>query len=283
MINEDEQLSDDEDLTLDLLIDRLDSIEEKFELDRKSLFKRAGTWGGLVALFVSVLVGGLEIHDKTVGEEQRKKEAGLERVSDNVEKLSRYSQELTTLMANGKFLEANLRVPQISSERSRLLAEIDVIAEDVLAKLDSTTLMQLSYEYALVARFPESLNFVETAIDNAESPLIQVESRRYLGRLLGTRSEVYDKIRARNVFKEALALASQSALPKPNSQSLKYGLYDTWIRVEVTDGDCEFADGLIVEFFKYITDNPIPGQNLEIINLQTNFAMNSKCRFGQAQ
>lgn len=271
-------VSKDDSLNIKLISDRLDWLEEKFELEEKSKFKKLGAWGGIAALVISVFVGGLEIGDKTIGESRRKNEAKLEKVSNSIEKLSRYSQEIVSLMANGKGNELNLRVPQITSERSRILAEIDVVLGDVWVKLDTTTLINLSSEYGAVLRYKDSLVYAERAVEKAETLLLQIESRRYLGKILNTPSLVYDKNRARNTFQDALSLAADDTLPKQQLLSLRYGIYGEWIRSESANGDCKYIKKLTDEYLKFISENPIPGQRLNIKSLKTSFEASSKCK-----
>jgi len=271
-------VSKDHSLNIKLISDRLDWLEEKFELGEKSKFKKLGAWGGIAALVISVFVGGLEISDKTIGESRRKNEAKLEKVSNSIEKLSRYSQEIVSLMANGKGNELNLRIGQITSERSRILAEIDTVLGDVWVKLDTTTLINLSSEYGAVLRYKDSLAYAERAVEKAETLLLQIESRRYLGKILNTPSLVYDKNRARNTFQDALSLAADDTLPKQQLLSLRYGIYGEWIRTESVNGDCAYIKKLTDEYLEFISENPIPGQKLNIKSLKISFEASSKCK-----
>ena len=198
--------NEEKDLTLELINERLDSIEEKFELESKSVIKKMGSWGGIIALIVSVFVGGIEIHDKTIGKRERNDIAEQQQISENIEKLSRYNQEISTLSASGNFLELNFRGPQINAEKLRLVREIESASPKVKSQLDSVALLSLSHENANIRDYEKAEKYANEALTKADSLMLKVESMRYSALAISPPSPVSDKDKAREILTEALNL-----------------------------------------------------------------------------
>ena len=269
-------LDDTQDLKFELLNKRLNSIEKKYELDKASFFTKFSRWAGILALVISMFVGAFEIHDKTFGKLLETEQAELEKVSNGIEKLSRYTQELSTLWANGKIFEFNLRVQQVNLERSKILAEFEKIDSDIRSKLDPIKLIAIGVEYKNLNDFISASSYFSNALENSDSILIEIEGRRLLADSLSYPSKVLDKEKSQRLIQEAYEMLSDSE--DIRSIGLKQGVLNNWISIEARLGDCIKSRKLIDQLTKFLKVNNFTTPDADEIAFKKTFDTTAPCK-----
>ena len=269
-------LDDTQDLKFELLNKRLNSIEKKYELDKASFFTKFSRWAGILALVISMFVGAFEIHDKTFGKLLETEQAELEKVSNGIEKLSRYTQELSTLWANGKIFEFNLRVQQVNLERSKILAEFEKIDSDIRSKLDPIKLIAIGVEYKNLNDIINASSYFSNALENSDSILIEIEGRRLLADSLSYPSKVLDKEKSQRLIQEAYEMLSDSE--DIRSIGLKQGVLNNWISIEARLGDCIKSRKLIDQLTKFLKVNNFTTPDADEIAFKKTFDTTAPCK-----
>lgn len=262
--------------TLDVIYDRLELLENQLELDQNSKLKKFGALAGLIALFISICVGGLEIYSRTIVASATSYNSAYDRTTQIGDKLSQLNQEAATLIANGKFAELNVRMPVIHSERIRLLGQLDKIDSNVISDLNSADLIHFSGEYAQIHSINKAIKLAQKGLDKADTYSLRVEGRRYLAQALFVQPNPDNIRRARNQMQQAINIIDSQK--HYSSVSLKRGIYDSWIRGEVYANNCEYARTLILDFHAFLESSQAPQFSISLDDLNQYFSGGSPCK-----
>ncbi|PCI53149.1 MAG: hypothetical protein COB36_13720 [Alphaproteobacteria bacterium] len=269
------------DLTLELLNGRLDSITEKFELDQKSLLKRLGTWGGVVALCLSIVVGGFEIYSRTVQKSKDRLAEQLILASEISGQLLDYSTEIAELIGQGQNATVASKYPLIIAQRIRLLNQFEELDGNVIENLNSVDLTLLSNEYSSLGYSERALELAKLGVvsaDRGDDYTMRIESRRYYAQALAVSSPNRSLVTARQIYHEAINIAdSQEYL---SSLNLKLGLHDSWISTEIANKECDKANVRIIKFYEFMHSSPNANYAPTLDEINQRYSQNPYCKFG---
>lgn len=240
--------------------DRLDEIQRKVATDEASIHKRISEWGGVVALVISIAVGGFTLLDQGVFAPKERRSDALSELNDIVIEIAR---------TNVAIMEAFSRSPggsgndpavgalsigqQANAIKLPLLARAVEIVEDYPAYVDAATLLVLVTELTQAQDYDRAVRYADMA--RATAPLInlRIEATRMMG---VANTGLLDETRhaaARRLFEEAIAAAKQ--VKSVNGPWLVANALRDWTTFELMVGNCAAAAAV---FARFQTDVALP-------------------------
>lgn len=231
---------------VDGLQGRLSNLEDRFEVEERSFIKKFGAWGGIIALIISCLVGGLDVYDRLISSPKEAFAQKIARLGEISQQMRNHTIEQNRLMSEQRFAELQSYVPLAAAEKVSLLSEVETFEPNVIRGLDTATLTTFSWENLSFGNIKQARKFAEAAKENATSDIMEAEALRYLGMTYFAPGPDQDITAARNTYSSARALLDKSE--NMNVNMVKAGLYQAWIPMEARNGKCEYASGLFEEF-----------------------------------
>ena len=259
------------------LAERVASLEAEIEADKKSIARRFGMWGGLVALVLSILAGSLGLVDR-VNDALEAHQRQIDRAQDIASKLLDSAAEIEALIAQGKLDEADAVTRVNNIQVFRHLETLMKMDKDVLADLGSGDLMAISWFSLGRETQDEAIELATLAVEVADDDVLRTEALRYLAIAQYTSGPKQNLQNARNNMQRSMQLAKNQI--GRVSDGLQLNVVMSWIGYEAVFGDCDNAETLIQT---HVAQLNVPSMGFE---RQKNRAelqmaqMGSKCSLG---
>jgi hypothetical protein len=231
---------------------RLSFIEGKFSIQSKSKIKKISDFGGLIALCISILIGGYTIYDKSVADPSRNFSAKQKSIEDQIAKLVSIRASISALDWNSDIIkaqnQANVWFPHQISILDKVQSFFDKYPD--LARYENY--MLLSRENENLNRNEPSLKYALMAIKLPISQLELANIRRATGRL-GAKLGNADLMRTS--YKKSID-GYKKLGSKPYGQSI-LDAYIEWIYYELTIPNCNAVRDLYSEYQLVLSANYI--------------------------
>ena len=75
------------------------------------------------------------------------------------------------------------------------------------------------------------------------------------------------------------ALNSLNDSTEPQTLSLKYGLFTSWIGAEAYNRDCDYTNDILDEFSEFMESNPVPNVPFNKLQLKEIYLSPISCEF----
>ena len=234
------------DVSLGLLAERINDLEDKFELEQKSFLTRMGKWAGIVALIITTIVGGLEIYDRTVVSKKEKAIAQQATVARIATKFKDYNTKVYTLRAEEKWSELTAVGSIIGLEKYNLLQELQKISPKVLQDTNNTDLVVFSNEYTIVGQTDKAIDMAKLALKNSKDSVERAAaySRFGVAYLLPGLSHDVDK--GRKYFEKAVVEAKR--INNFTEDQILISHFSDWASREASLGNCEYANARFADY-----------------------------------
>ncbi len=262
---------------MDTLEERIEKLELGLEAERKSVARRVGLWGGLIALIISIFAGGIGLYDRLYLTKIQNHQRNVELAQSISTKLKQHAKEASELEAEGNLekLYAYSRIANV--DKATLLNKLNELGDDVISELSSGDLIIFSHTYLERGFAAKALSIAELARKKApqENSLL-AETTRYIARTLMFPGDVQDLSRGREMMREALGNVEN--WNNPNRDGVVSGIYQDWIWIEAHIGNCEHAQKLFTEHNVSIANSlHTEGVQKIVNNFKNNLKMNTAC------
>lgn len=218
--------------------DRLKKIEERLDDDDRSFIKKYGAWGGLIALTISILTGGLGLFDraKLYAEYDSRKLSELSGIAREMRQIMRESE---TIRAAGDKRVYEAFFSSIRVDIANLLNKAETVGAGIASQVSFGDAITFSEFHGLNGDFIEAERFARLAVEAAPSLQFKVIAHNQLIRSYYYSSTDKDLKFARLVFTDALKLTD--SLPPNLQDQVLFQLHATATYMEAVQGNCEYA------------------------------------------
>ena len=186
---------------------RFAKLEDRFNEDKRSLLKRFSVWGGLVALVVSILIGGIQIYDFTVLRKMETLEARKIRLNGYIRRIS----ELNILMSNmmsakspQDYTESYPNVRFIISEKVVVAQLADTLLQEYPEAGGFVEYITLSLENLTLGNASKALIYGQDALMRSTNNVENIEARRGIAGAQFAPGDSQDIEAARKTFLDAI-------------------------------------------------------------------------------
>lgn len=256
---------------------RLKVIEDKLEKNERSFIRRFGVWGGLVALIISIIAGGIGIYDR-IQTEIDKHDQNVVVASEIAEKLNSISTEFIKVQSE-KDPEKLYRLSMLwNAEISRHISNLQAMGDAVIRDMRSADLLVLSYHF-LNQNFPEqSIKISDFALANAPNELMRAEAFKHRAIAKFAKQDVESLQSGRQDMAEAMNIIKGHT--GPNGDGTRSGIFLNWILLEAVAGQCEAARDIFQNYVNMLESLPNAhplqaGRDM----IEADLARRSKCSF----
>jgi hypothetical protein len=231
------------DARIDALSDNLHEIKGQMaQKGAKSALEAFSARAGVLALVISLILGGLTLYEKTVVAPQQQDRAASEGVRARLDELS-----ATSLTIQQAFLKDALSgqtaLSTLAPKRFSLIqrAESDFAARpgDFLI----TDLLLMGNELINVGRPEAARAFAQTALDRSQSAMEGANAKLLMARVLSANSPVRDIAQARAFQSAALDQAVTNV--SPVSLGIQMSVLGDMLSLELIERDCPRAQQVI--------------------------------------
>lgn len=224
-------------------LQRLSRIEGRLEEDERSIAKRLSLWGGLVALVVSIMIGGFQIYEYTILRQREAREASIIQLGTFVRRITQLNSEIarSALLAENPREKAivNAEAKIINSEKLSIVRLADRLLQEAPEAAGFATYATIAYEMLAQGNNDKALSYATTALEASQTTPEKAEALRYIARVLFAPGDTQDIEMARQKFEEVRQFA-QTETSYLRSQLVANAISDLVI-AEVFYGDCDRA------------------------------------------
>lgn len=228
---------------------RVARLEGRLDEDEKSLSKRLSMWGGLLALIISIMIGGFQIYEYTVLRYESAREANIIQLGTYIRRISELNGKIasTMLLADtpDEQARANTESKIINTEKHVVVRLADRLLREQPSLGGFASHITMTYEMLSQGDNSSALSYASLALRNSRNKPEEIESMRYIARVLFAPGKDQDLITARQTFKKAKTL-SQTETSFLRTQLIA-GTFSDLIVAEIYFGDCEMAVSAVQE------------------------------------
>lgn len=243
------------DARVDGVTERLANMEGKYsELEKGSVKKKISEFGGILALFLSIVIGGYTVFDKFVSGPQRDFENQVKEVRKNLISLTDINSKIAGLDWRNSPAESQAQAGVWFPTRVALVEEIEGFYAKYPHILTISDIMTLANENAHFTRFDRFLKHANTALKLAITPIEQANSYWMLARAHGMLRSISEM---RINYDDAISAFNQIGF-EGNALSILQ-LQTQWMYFEMSNNGCSGAENVFVSF-KENYDSPFVTQ-----------------------
>jgi tetratricopeptide (TPR) repeat protein len=247
--DEDTTIGANESASFSDLKQRIQQIETQISGAETALFERVSRYAGLIALVLSLLIGGLELYDRTIRTAEEEQQDNRDRIASISKSLDLLRSEQAFLGNNPMAPQAIIRQPQINGERYRLLEQLERLSDEGFDEMSSVELTVLGSEYMSVQQYPQAIRFLRQAVVTASDNQVAHEAKRYLAMSLFPPSDVQDVQSARNMMGE---LEDGLCQPMSAANMAQIGiLKEGWVIGEALARHCNASAAQLAELIDH--------------------------------
>lgn len=225
------------------LIERIARLEGRLDEDQRSPTKLVSVWGGLVALVLSIMIGGFQIFEFTVLRQKDARDRNFTQLSEYVGRISEINSEMASKAILATTLSEQARVAAegkiVNAEKASIVRLASRLLEENPDIGGFASYITLTYELLSQGDNATALAFAQSALQKSRTAPERIESTRYVAQTLFAPGETQDIDLARETFQGAIDLA------KLEKSYLLYQLiansYSNMIVAEVQFGSCDKA------------------------------------------
>ena len=246
---------------------RISDLEQKFRTkQRTSLAARVSQWMALVALIISIAVGGFQVYDNTILRKQEKIAKTRTTFADYVRKIT----EINSRLVSFQFSTSSTNVPKPPTRDSasramavKALTQVLNVEKMSIIDLADNLIMQnrniasyagliaLSLEHLNWGNIGRSRMYTESALGLAKNQIEKVEARRIQALTWFAPSPTQNISMARELFSKAMQSLDDAELMRAG---LIANVYRDWISAEAVFGNCDEGKQLLKHFEETMRD-----------------------------
>lgn len=251
---EDEQEA--EDISVGKLAIKIAKIEAQVERERKSIVKRVGAWGGLIALVVAVSTGSFSLYDNLVLRPRQERAASGGELREIVGRLSEINSRLVEVQLENNLTKLRALSMAANAEKATILARADRIIDNARSEATFPDYITFSYEHSNFGNSERALLYANAALEVAETEQHRGEALRYIARGLFAPGPSQDVDAARGYFNESIATFQGSGVV--GSAALVLNTYADWVLYEAVLVGCDAGRDVYKRFEQELVDMPAP-------------------------
>jgi hypothetical protein len=267
---------------IQLLRDRVDSLELKAAERKTPWYKQLPLWLSIISLLISagfsLYTAYQQQQDKTAEEFKRRLETLRATVLEIADLRSENLKVIATSDQNPSQVSQNLSI--INTKRQVLIENADALLSGIEREVSSAVFVELAYEEATDERFVEAERYYKLGLQSKHLDLVStVAISRALGELYtNPKSDLYNLELGRARFQQALdALKGHEGEYADYNRT--YTLAD-WAYQEFANKNTDKALGLLdrarAEVLKIGVANPVRQQAQNLITIAEQFALSEK-------
>ena len=217
-------------------LERIAVIENRLKEEQKSLARKLGQYGGLIALILSILIGIYTVYDKMILEQDRenaKNQAEMHRI---VARITEINWKLIELGFQNAPEKLEPLVKNANGEKIALLEQASSLSQSLGEQVGLAASILLSSENLNFGKNDRALFHANTAMALADTAGFRAMSLRYRGRALFASGSTQDIEQARKDFQGSIQLAKESS--STQEHYIVVNTYADWIILEAMFGDC---------------------------------------------
>lgn len=254
----------------DRLIERVARLEGRLDSEEQSIARRVGQWGGLVALVISITVGGFQIYQNLVLRDREAIETDRRELAGYVRQITELNTKIVTLAAEGN-PALHMIVKVLNAEKMSVLGLADRVLTKRPALGDFSSFFTFATEHLNNGSNERAHQYAEAALSAASSVPERVEAHRLIARTTFAPGGIQNIPVARAAFASALDKARD--IDTYLRVGLMANLYSDWIVSEAAFGDCERARVLWKQFSRTMSDERSGTAVLRVIQQEVRNAM----------
>src|SRR6266404_108472 len=224
------------DTRLDVLTERMASVEgRQSEADKLSKKKWVAEYGGIVALFLSILIGGFTLYDKLVNDPGKARAQAAAELRTDMNQLS----NIVATIAGLNWSNAPAATVQMNSLTPQRLALLDKIKREDKANpgiLQFGDRLALAVEYETFARLDDALEQIAVA-NHVASDATQIANGHWAEARIKGKQKHVDQMR--KLYSQSID--ELKAVGMLNTAVPIMQVYTQWISLEFIYGDCAHA------------------------------------------
>lgn len=252
-------------------------LEVQVERERKSIVKRIGAWGGIIALAVSVSLGSFSLYDNLVLRPRHERAASGDELRDIVGRLAEINTRLTEVQFENNPTKLRALSMSVNAEKATLITRADSIIDSVRSEASFPDLITLSFEHSNFGNAERSLFYANAALEVAETQQFRGEALRYKGRALFAPGPAQDFDAGRRFFNESIAAFRKSGVV--GHAALVLNTYADWILFEAVLQSCDAAQDIYKRLKQELIKMPAPAAvvSTTIESISIGLEANSTC------
>ena len=231
---------------------RIAKLEDRFNEDKRSLLKRFSVWGGLVALVVSILIGGIQIYDFTVLRKMETLEAKKIQLHGYIRRLSELNTSLSNMLSAKSpqdYAKSYINVRPIISQKYIVVRLADTLLQEYPETGGFDEYLTLSLENLSLRNASTALIYAQNALMKSTNNLENIEAMRGIAGAQFALGGSQDIEAARKTFLDAINDGKKEKLWNPVANSLS-----DLVISESYLGECEKAKEALFDLKKSLTD-----------------------------
>ena len=220
--------------------ERVARLEGQIDADIKSPTRKISQWFGLVALIISIAVGGFQVYENVVLREREAVAADRKMLAEYVRKITELNSKNASMYISAQTSPMAIAVVKIQNlEKMSILGLADRILSDRPDIASFASLFALSSEHLNLGNTVRAHEYANLAFSRAVTGMEEVEARRLVARTLFAPGKRQDIRNARNNFRQAVekTMKMETFL----KTDLLANVYIDWITAEGAFGRCEIA------------------------------------------
>ena len=217
-------------------IARLEGVVEQSQ--QKSAFEKFGTWGGVIALLVSICTGGFTIYDKIVTEPIQEKAAKLREIRSNIDEIGKIQTTINRSMAENPI--------QGGAVAAGLTPQMRHLAQITHADFADFPEVFTFSDHMMMGNLLLSFGYAGDATHHADASGQLAENHIETANYLWLKAKIFSAIgdhqnlpEMRKFFAEAITVSKQKDLQISIGTTLQITL--EWIAAELNIGECRYA------------------------------------------
>jgi hypothetical protein len=226
-----------------VLWERIGRLEERVEKSEKSIWRKIGIYGGLIALVLSIASGSYNLVDVLLFKPSEATERKSAKISDISFKLNSFRQQIQVLVSAGDITGATAAAKALNLAKSLLLVEAKKILTDGDVPIDVPSLLLFSEEF-----FGTDIEYSEKLANRAVEISLKkyelAESLAYLAQIIMFRGEQDRVEQSRRIFRDALAKAKDSE--DGYKADVILDVLGKWATSEMYHGACSEAEDIVL-------------------------------------
>lgn len=221
------------------LLERIIIVENQLEKEKKSRVKKVSLWGGIVALFISILIGSYNLYDISYLSINREIEQSVARVVDISGEIVEINTKLTEIMLSGNPEQIRAVSMVYNTRKLALLRQADRFLENERVLVSFSDYIIFASEHLTFGNAGIASSYANQAVAAAGDEGSKAEALRYLARATASMQESDSVQSARGIFEEALSVVENT--PVTTKPYITINIYMDWAITEAYYGDCDLA------------------------------------------
>lgn len=262
---------------VDSIPERIAKLEGRLDTADKSWTATIGQWMALLALIVSITVGGFQVYENIVLKQREERAADRRTLADHIRRITELNSRITSTYFSTKDDWATQSLAKtLNAEKVSILR----LADDLVSKRSDMTNFAISFtlsvEHFQLGNTGRAQEYAKQALSSAATDAERVEAQRIVAQTLFAPGKGQDVRAARAMF--GRALDSVRRMETFLKSGLLANVYTDWILSEAAFGDCERAKASWDDFRKAVQGEYNDARTVKVTRMQLNAMLGAPAR-----